>query len=119
MPPAPPMFSTTTDWPRISANRAATRRPPTSIELPGANEITMVRGRVGHSCARAGTHSAPTNAAAITTVRIRISAWLPLHAGASAAVGHVSLRSQPRRLDRNGPFLDFTPDERLQIFGRA
>src|SRR5690348_12064452 len=55
MPPAPPTFSITICWPRISAARAASVRPSTSTAPPAANGTTMVIGRLGKSCADAGT----------------------------------------------------------------
>src|SRR5262245_27453360 len=64
MPPAPPMFSTTTDWPSSSDIRAATIRPATSIELPAVNETTMVIGRVGYACCAAAGAASDASAAA-------------------------------------------------------
>src|SRR5205085_6634856 len=58
MPPAPPTFSITIDWPRISAIRAAMMRAATSIELPAVNETILVIGLFGQSCACAGDSSA-------------------------------------------------------------
>src|SRR5260370_15950429 len=47
IPPAPPMFSTTTCWPSTSDRRAARMRPTVSEALPAANGTTNVIGRVG------------------------------------------------------------------------
>jgi hypothetical protein len=61
MPPAPPTFSITICWPRISAVRAAMVRPSTSTAPPAANGTTMVIGRFGQvpaSCAKAGAAQA-------------------------------------------------------------
>src|SRR5439155_273740 len=46
MPPAPPMFSTTTCWPRISLIRCPIIRPSTSVGPPAANGIIIVIGLV-------------------------------------------------------------------------
>src|SRR5262249_243771 len=69
---APRMFSTTTDCPRSSASRAATIRPATSIELPAVNEITMVTGRAGQSCALAAWAPAANAAATAIIVMLRM-----------------------------------------------
>src|SRR4249920_2054292 len=39
-PPAPGLFSTTTDWPHASVSRCAIRRPVISSEPPGGNGTT-------------------------------------------------------------------------------
>ena len=41
VPPAPPRFSTMTDWPSCSVNSCAIRRAETSVKAPGANGTTM------------------------------------------------------------------------------
>ncbi len=64
MPPAPPMFSTTICWPRLSLTRGAMSRAATSTGPPAVNGTTMVTGRVGHSCAAAVAVSVITVASA-------------------------------------------------------
>src|SRR5262245_6125619 len=108
MPPAPPTFSMTIAWPRISAIRAATMRPATSIELPAVNEIIMVIGLVGQSCACAGDSSA--SAVAIAAQRVFTICFLlvvPLLGG------------DARAPDRHGPLLNFGFDKLLQVVRRA
>ena len=63
--PAPPTFSITTCWPRISPMRCAMVRPLPSTEPPAAQGPTSVIGRVGQSCAPAlaGSAQRPTMAA--------------------------------------------------------
>src|SRR5258708_6980899 len=58
MPPAPPTFSMITRWPNTSPRRAARMRPMMSTAPPAANGITMVSGRSGQLCARAGALAA-------------------------------------------------------------
>ncbi len=54
MPPAPPTFSITTCWPKVSDRRRPMMRPSTSVPPPAANGTTMVTGRFGQSSAGAG-----------------------------------------------------------------
>src|SRR5260370_38359154 len=51
MPPAPPTFSTTTCWPRISLIRCAMTRPSTSVGPPAANGMIIVIGLAGEGWA--------------------------------------------------------------------
>src|SRR5262249_34719302 len=53
VPPAPSLFSTTTDWPSVLLIDAAIERPTTSVGPPAANGTTSVTGRVGYPCASA------------------------------------------------------------------
>src|SRR5258706_11328865 len=53
MPPAPPRFSTTTDWPHFAVSRAAIVRAVMSVPPPGANGTMSVTGFVGQACAKA------------------------------------------------------------------
>src|SRR5712671_7502819 len=110
MPPAPPTFSITIEWPRISAIRAAMMRPATSIELPAVNETIMVIGLLGQSCACAGDSSA--SAVAIAAER-DLSILLSSSRVAPLLGGHA------RAPDRHGPFLDLGLDKFLQIVRRA
>src|SRR5262247_2531588 len=106
MPPAPPIFSTTIAWPRISAIRAATIRPATSIELPAVNETIMVIGLLGQSCACAGDDSASAVANAAQrdlTILPSSSRDAPLFGGDASAS------------DRRGPLLNLGLDKLLQI----
>src|SRR3954468_1406215 len=106
MPPAPPTFSITIARPKISAIRAATMRPATSIELPAVNEIIMVIGLLGQSCACADDNSASAVAIAAQrdlTMLLSSSRVAPL------------LRGDASAPDRHGPFLDLGLDKLLQI----
>ena len=47
VPPAPPLFSTTTCWPSCSDNSAAKARADKSVNEPGAKGTTMRKGLVG------------------------------------------------------------------------
>src|SRR5256885_7999399 len=56
MPPAPPRFSTTTDWLHFALSLAATVRAVMSVPPPGANgtmNVTALAGYVEADCARA------------------------------------------------------------------
>ena len=57
-PPAPGMFSTTTDWPRGPCVRSATRRAIASADPPAGNATITVMGRVGYVWALATPASA-------------------------------------------------------------
>src|SRR5271167_3078732 len=64
MPAPPPMFSTTTLWPRISPIAWACSRAEMSTPPPGVNGTTRVMVRVGHSWAAHGDSAAPVESAA-------------------------------------------------------
>src|SRR5882757_9908005 len=49
LPPAPGLFSITTDWPHTSCKRLPIRRAVVSVESPGVNGTTMRTGLTGHS----------------------------------------------------------------------
>src|ERR1700686_577216 len=49
LPPAPGLFSTTTDWPQTSCRRLETSRAVISVEPPGVNGTTTRTGLVGQS----------------------------------------------------------------------
>ena len=49
LPPAPGLFSTTTDWPQTSCRRLQTRRAVMSVEPPGVNGTTTRTGLTGQS----------------------------------------------------------------------
>src|SRR5262249_11817668 len=98
MPPAPPTFSITIEWPRISAIRAATIRAATSIELPAVNETIMVIGLFGQSCACAGDRSASVAAIAAQ----RNFTMLPSSSKVAPLLG-----GDARAPDRHGPLLNF------------
>src|SRR5580700_5565194 len=105
MPPAPPTFSTTTCWPRISLTRCAITRPSTSVGPPAANGTTMVTGRVGQSCAPAVPVRASNPASAKAHRAFGMAFSLPLRcsirpvlAGPFASLGaRVKCRSGARR----------------------
>src|SRR5260221_13665890 len=65
LPPAPGLFSTTTDCPRDSPSFCATRRATISVVLPGQKATMTCTGRCfGHSCAGVGKASAASAAKA-------------------------------------------------------
>jgi N-acetylmuramic acid 6-phosphate (MurNAc-6-P) etherase len=71
MPPAPPMFSTMTCWPKSSLTRAAMMRATVSTGPPAAYGTTRVTGRTGQSCALAlAAHVSAVASAAAAMVRI-------------------------------------------------
>src|SRR5260370_17212783 len=53
LPPAPGLFSITTDWPQTSCRRLPTRRAVVSVEPPGANGTTTRTDLTGQSAAEA------------------------------------------------------------------
>src|SRR5258705_10676466 len=73
LPPAPGLFSTTTDWPQTSCRRLPTRRAVVSVEPPGANGPTTRTDLTGQSAAEARekTTDGATMAAAPTPTRRR------------------------------------------------
>src|SRR5260221_6701315 len=76
LPPAPGLFSTTTDWPQTCCRRLPTRRAVISVEPPGANGTTTRTGLVGQATARARDErmdGAATAAAAKPTKRRRFN----------------------------------------------
>jgi hypothetical protein len=76
LPPAPGLFSTTTDWPQTSCKRLETRRAVISVEPPGVNGTTTRTGLTGQSaaCARKGRmDGAASTDAARPTKRRRFS----------------------------------------------
>src|SRR6476469_5444516 len=76
LPPAPPLFSTTTDWPQTSCRRLLMRRAVISVEPPGANGTTTRTGLTGQSAPEARDDrmdGAATVAAAIATKRRRFN----------------------------------------------
>ncbi len=54
LPPAPPLFSTTTDWPMFSLSFLAIRRAAASAAPPAAKPTTMVTGFLGGKILGAG-----------------------------------------------------------------
>src|SRR5436190_16955623 len=65
LPPAPGLFSTTTDWFQVSESFCASWRATTSVVPPAANGTTILTGFEGHACAtaRAGTRARTAAAA--------------------------------------------------------
>src|SRR3982074_3029544 len=74
-PPAPGLFSTTTDWPQTSCRRLPTRRAVVSVEPPGVNGTTTRTGLAGQSAPAAGDgpREGALAAAARPTKRRRLS----------------------------------------------
>src|SRR5437879_5575065 len=76
LPPAPGLFSITTDWPQTSCRRLPTRRAVVSVEPPGANGTTTRTDLTGQSAAEARDKTmdgAATAAAPRPTKRRRFS----------------------------------------------
>jgi hypothetical protein len=76
LPPAPGLFSITTDWPHTSCRRLPTRRAVMSVEPPGGNGTTMRTDLCGHSAPAARAErigGAAMAAAASPTKRRRFS----------------------------------------------
>src|SRR6202163_149316 len=76
LPPAPGLFSTTTDWPQTSCRRLLSRRAVISVEPPGVNGTTTRTDLTGQSAAKARdetTAGAAMGAAGRTTKRRRFS----------------------------------------------
>src|SRR5215471_11974321 len=104
MPPAPPMFSTTTCWPSASLSRCPKMRAMVSTGPPAAYATTMVIGRAGQSCAVAGAVSVTASASATSSLAMIVS---------------VLFGRDPGFLDDLRPRLDVLLDKRLQILRRA
>src|SRR5688572_15752262 len=68
LPPAPGLFSTTTDWFQVSESFCASWRATTSVVPPAAKGTMIFTGFEGHACA-----------AAIAGTRARIAAARRLH----------------------------------------
>src|SRR5450432_940828 len=76
LPPAPGLFSITTDWPHTSCRRLLTRRAVISVEPPGVNGTTTRTGLAGQSAPKAREvriDGAAIAAAATPTKRRRFS----------------------------------------------
>src|SRR5262249_11392167 len=83
VPAAPARFSTTTAWPRISANGCAINRAEMSVPPPALAPTTRRMGRVGQSWALAEPMLAPRIAIAATETRLPSEAT---HGGGSFAM---------------------------------
>src|SRR5215212_10275047 len=84
LPPAPGLFSITTDWPQTSCRRLPTRRAVVSVEPPGVNGTTTRTGLAGHSAAAAcdaRMEGSAIAAAARPTKRRRLSIGALLREG--------------------------------------
>src|SRR3954447_22045917 len=73
LPPAPGLFSTTTDWPQTSCRRLLMRRAVMSVEPPGVNGTTTRTGFTGQSApaARDGNTGGAAIAAAVRPTKRR------------------------------------------------
>ena len=69
MPPAPPKFSITICWPRISLMRAPIMRAMVSTGPPAAKGTTRLIGRAGQLCACAVVMTANEQTAAAMMIR--------------------------------------------------
>src|SRR6266702_7391976 len=111
LPPAPGLFSITTDWPQTSCRRLPIRRAVMSVEPPGGNGTTMRTDRCGQSApaARDGRMGgAAMAAAARPTKRRRFSmdalppgviARLARVVGCEGVWGEVLVKSMRRRFE--------------------
>src|SRR5450432_3384934 len=68
LPPAPALFSTTTDWPRFSLSFCAMIRAAKSAPPPGAKPTVKVTARLGKDCPP--TAPAKMRAVAASIVRV-------------------------------------------------
>src|SRR4051795_4057188 len=73
LPPAPGLFSTTTDCPHTSCRRLETSRAVISVEPPGVNGTTTRTGFAGQSPAALETDGTASTAAAAPRKRRRFS----------------------------------------------
>src|SRR5437868_11317829 len=74
LPPAPGLFSTTTDWPHTSCRRLEMSRAVMSVEPPGVNGTTTRTGFTGQSTPAAlATDGAASMAAVAPRKRRRFS----------------------------------------------
>src|SRR5471030_1475711 len=90
LPPAPGLFSITTDWPHTSCRRLLTRRAVISVEPPGVNGTTTRTALAGQSAPKARdaiVDGAARAAAARPAKRRRFSMGTPLDAIARLAPG--------------------------------
>src|SRR3954447_12077045 len=71
LPPAPPLFSTTTVWPHTSCRRLETSRAVMSVEPPGVNGTTTRTGFAGQSAAEARRDNAGAASTAALAPRKR------------------------------------------------
>src|ERR1700754_624733 len=71
LPPAPGLFSTTTDWPQTSCRRLLISRAVMSVEPPGVNGTTTRTGFAGQSAPAARRESAGAASAAALAPRKR------------------------------------------------
>src|SRR5262249_27302391 len=120
MPPAPPTFSMTTCWPRISLSRAARMRATVSTGPPAAYGTTRLTGRVGQSCAL--TVPIETIKRAAATMNLAMT-FLPTLAGAWRALVNdciglrrfCSIRADAGGVHRLRPALDLLRHELGEI----
>src|ERR1700681_4260338 len=94
LPPAPGLFSTTTDWPQTSCSRLLTRRAVISVEPPGVNGTTTRTGLDGQTAANAREDridGAATAAAVWPTKRRRFSMGLLLRKEPPDCLGSLCL----------------------------
>src|SRR5207253_5047920 len=64
LPPAPGLFSITTDWPQTSCRRLPTRRAVVSVEPPGVKGTMMCTGLAGQATLAAKAREAAMEGAA-------------------------------------------------------
>src|SRR5438874_11634705 len=92
-----------TCWCKLSLMRGVNTRAMTSKAPPAANGTTMVTGRVGHSCARAGAAHCRLAASATTTEHSHFILILPLDASLRLEESRIEReRRDLRNLDRDG-----------------
>src|SRR5437899_7927497 len=69
LPPAPGLFSITTDWPQTSCRRLPTRRAVVSVEPPGVKGTTMRTDLAGHAMLAASAREMMEGAASCAAAR--------------------------------------------------
>src|SRR5471030_563217 len=82
LPPAPCLFSTTTDWPQTSCRRLETRRAVISVEPPGVNGTTTRTDLTGQLALKARRDE--TIHGAVTAAVARPTKWRRFSMGTSS-----------------------------------
>src|SRR5262245_11349832 len=111
VPPAPPLFSMTTVWPRLVVSAAPTARATVSVALPAVNGTMMWIVRDGQACAHAPRVALPARAATPPMVKSRrlmthppfVVATLPCRRDPRADAGDVQSRQDAFAGSRQPP----------------
>src|SRR6266849_204207 len=103
LPPAPPLLSTTTVWPRLRESWSAIRRLTVSVPPPGANGTIQRIGRVGQADwarAMAGADKAAARSVRLFMAFPRCSSFVETHCarwGRATPVARIIRRNEQRR----------------------